>query len=77
VALVRIDVSEKYHLHHQGDNNWRSRNIVNAGVPKSPILIMLLVGTIRFSETSVPTRVTRGNIAENGSINQFICLHSL
>jgi hypothetical protein len=47
-------IGETYHLHNQGDKN------------RSPIIATLMMEAIRSSQTSVLTRVTRRNIAEDG-----------
>jgi hypothetical protein len=38
-------------------------------VPSSPILVAMLMGAIRSSETSVLTRATRRNIPEDGIVH--------
>jgi hypothetical protein len=49
VALVRTDVSEERYGY----------------VPSSPVLVTLIMESLRFSETSVLTRATRRNIPED------------
>jgi hypothetical protein len=45
------------------------RVLVSADVvPSSPILVILMMETIRFSEISVLTRTTRRNIPEDGCL---------
>jgi hypothetical protein len=39
------------------------------GVPSPPILVTLMIGTIRSSETSILTRGTRHNIPEDGILH--------
>jgi hypothetical protein len=48
------------------------RLLVTANVvPSSPILVTLIMEAIRSSETSVPTRITRGNITEDEILHVF------
>jgi hypothetical protein len=64
-------------LHFRCDKNRRvflcsvRRLLFTANIPCSLILVALMMEAIRFSETSVLTRVTRRNISEDG------ILHSL
>jgi hypothetical protein len=64
-----------YRRHHQDDRNRRARNnfssvlrlLVTANVvPSSPILVIMMMEAIPFSETSVLTRTTPRNISEDG-----------
>jgi hypothetical protein len=58
-----------YRAHHQGEKNQRARcMLVIANVPSSLILFTLMMGAICSFETSVLTRVTRCQIAEDGNI---------
>jgi hypothetical protein len=50
------------------------RLIVTANVPKSPILVTLMIEAISSAETSVLTRATRHNILEDG-IPCYVLLH--
>jgi hypothetical protein len=63
VALVRTDVSEERIIFL-----LRSvlRLLVTADISSSMILVTLMMEAIRFSETSVLTRVTLRNIPEDG-----------
>jgi hypothetical protein len=63
-----------YRLHHHCEKNIFTSCfglLIIANVPSSPILVILMMEAIRFSETSVLTRATRRNIPE-GVIFQFL-----
>jgi hypothetical protein len=40
-------------------------------VPISPILVTLIMEAARYSDTSVPTRVTKRNIPEHGILHSY------
>jgi hypothetical protein len=72
-ALIKTNVSEKHHLHYQGEKNQRTRNNISSNytanvVPSSLILLNLVMEAIRSSETSVLTTPTQGHIPEDGFI---------
>jgi hypothetical protein len=47
------------------------RLLVSANVPRSPILVTLMMGALRSTETSVLTRVTRSNIPEDSNLHSL------
>jgi hypothetical protein len=61
VALLRYDVSEEHIA--------TTANIV----PSLPILVTLMMMVIRSSEMSVLTRITWGNIPEDGILHNHHC----
>jgi hypothetical protein len=46
--------------------------LVTDNVPRSPILLALMMEAIRSSETSVPTKAIRRNILEDGILSFMI-----
>jgi hypothetical protein len=68
LALVRTDVSEE-----RSASNRRSvrRLLVTANVPSSTILVTLMTEELRSSETSVLTRATPRNIADDGILRRL------
>jgi hypothetical protein len=57
-----------YRLYYHGDKNFLPNvlwMLVTANVPSSPILITLMMETIRSFERSVLTRITRRHIPED------------
>jgi hypothetical protein len=48
--------------------------VTSIRVPSSPILVTLILGAIRSSETSVITRATRRNVLEGGTLYRHPCL---
>jgi hypothetical protein len=81
VALVRTDVSEERHHHHQGEKSQRTRNTVSCvlqlldspnAVLTSLINLTLMMEATRSSETSVHTRSTRRHIPENGILRSHL-----
>jgi hypothetical protein len=61
VALVRTDVSEEY----SAAKKYYLFPVTANVVPRSPILVTLMMEAIRSSETSVFKRATRRNITED------------
>jgi hypothetical protein len=70
------------HFHHHGEKNRRARTtltlllrsvvrlLATANiVSSSPILVTLMMGALHSTETSVLTRTTRRNIAEDGILS--------
>jgi hypothetical protein len=70
VALVRTDVSEELTVSIIKMTRigilWL---LVTANVPKSPILVTLMIEELCPYETLVLTRATRRNIPEHGILN--------
>jgi hypothetical protein len=88
VALVRTDVSEELSAYfirvtRIGElgttlavtNNRRSvlRLLITGNVHSSLILVTLMMGAIRYSETSVRTRLTRCSIPGDGFLHSHRC----
>jgi hypothetical protein len=61
-----------YRLNHQGNKNRRVRRLLfTAKVHSSPILVTLMMETIRSSATSVLERATRCHIQEAGILHSY------
>jgi hypothetical protein len=59
-----------YRLHHQSDKNRGVRRLlVAANVPRSPILVTLMMEALGSYKTSVLTRTTLRNISEGGILH--------
>jgi heterodisulfide reductase subunit C len=61
-----------YGLHHQSHKNWQAKHGLVASianVPRSPILVALMMGAKRSSDTPVLTRATWCNFPEDGILH--------